>query len=472
MNENVEISLSSNLDTKGLDLLRKALNDQRNELNAVARETDKADIKYKQLKATVSELNRLMKLSDTELKQYASSLIPIEKNIDKVNNAKGRMLTNTDKLTKSFSSLKTNVGSYSTTIVNLSSDIAQGDKSIMESVGTLGLYAGGWAAVASAVYLATQNIVEYLNKDSLVIKNLESNIPKTGDILNGTDGSLRQYEKKRTGLFFDYNIGPQYDNSNQQYNPTRDSMPGTFDAERLQNLLNGKTKLGGKTAKETKVELTEIEKLQQDLIKLESEKLNYISLYGEQAGIVLETLKKIKDTQEKIKYLTSGKNIYDTSGITLPEKKLPLFSAEDIRQSQYQAESDYINSLDGSKYKDTNNTLEDIQTGYSLIAQSMSLLNVGTDTFVGKLMAVFNFANSALSIGSSIVSFITKIIPGLGSMPSMSGGSMSLDTNRMINQSVSMNASPVNIYMSSNVSQKYFKAQIESYNNMKQYTKI
>jgi hypothetical protein len=122
--------------------------------------------------------------------------------------------------------------------------------------------------------------------------------------------------------------------------------------------------------------------------------------------------------------------------------------------------------------EDSRNTLEDIQTGYSLIGQSMALLNIGTDTFVGKLMAVFNFANSALNIGSSIVSFITKIIPGLGNMPSMSGGSMSLDTNRMINQSVSMSSSPVNIYMSSNVNQKYFKSQIENYNNMKQYTKL
>jgi RNA:NAD 2'-phosphotransferase (TPT1/KptA family) len=57
-------------------------------------------------------------------------------------------------------------------------------------------------------------------------------------------------------------------------------------------------------------------------------------------------------------------------------------------------------------------------------------------------------------------------------MPSGSGGSLSVDTNRMINQSVSMNASPVNIYMSSNVNQKYFKAQIENYNAMKQYTRI
>ena len=53
----------------------------------------------------------------------------------------------------------------------------------------------------------------------------------------------------------------------------------------------------------------------------------------------------------------------------------------------------------------------------------------------------------------------------------MSGGSMTVDTSRLINQNISMSSSPVNIYMSANVSQKYFKAQIEDYNSMKQYTK-
>jgi len=122
--------------------------------------------------------------------------------------------------------------------------------------------------------------------------------------------------------------------------------------------------------------------------------------------------------------------------------------------------------------QDSRDTLADIQAGYSLISQAMTLLNIGTDTFVGKLMAVFSFASSALNVGSSIISFITKVIPVVGGMPSMSGGGVALDTNRMINQSISMSSSPVNIYMSSNVNQKYFKAQIESYNKMKQYTRI
>ena len=430
MTENVEINISSNIDTKGLDQLRKALNDQRNELNAVARETDKADIKYKQLKATVTELNRIMKLSDTELKQYASSLIPVEKNIDRVTNAKGRMTTASDKLSRSFSSLKTNVGSYSTTIVNLSSDIAQGDKSIMQSVGALGLYAGGWAAVASAVYLATQNIVEYLNKDSLVIKNLESNMPKTGDILGGTDGSLSYYDRKRTGLFFDNNIGPQYDKSQTPYGPTRESMPGPFDAERLANIYGRNNVVSkGSLGKVAKVI---VEKTQQEL---------YIEM--------LKRANEIKNSRSQ----------------RIDERKLTLLQQMNLPGENYSTAIRQEPGIDPSR-----NTLEDIQTGYSLIGQSMTLLNIGTDTFVGKLMAVFDFANSALSIGSSIIKFVTSIIPGVPD--SMVNSNTSIDTNRLINQNISMSSSPVNIYMSSNVSQKYFKAQIENYNSMKQYTKI
>jgi hypothetical protein len=232
-----------------------------------------------------------------------------------------------------------------------------------------------------------------------------------------------------------------------------------------QSMNGGK---GGTVAKEVKIELNEIQRLQQDLLKLEADKTSYISLYGEQAGIVLETLKEIKDTQEKINNLTSTRVIYDTSGIKLEERKMSLFSAEDIRQAQYQAESDYIAGLGK---EDSSSTLEDIQTGYSLIAQSMSLLNIGTDTFVGKLMTFFGLVNSAFDLGSSIVKFVTSIIPGVPDSM-ISGGNTSVDTNRLINQNISMSSSPVNIYMSSNVSQKYFKAQIESYNSMKQYTKI
>ena len=125
-------------------------------------------------------------------------------------------------------------------------------------------------------------------------------------------------------------------------------MSGMFDAERLQEIYkrnNAKIGGNGKTLKETKEDLNEIQRLQKELIKLEVDKTSYISLYGEQAGIVLETLKKIKETQEKINTLTGTAKIYDTSGVTLQEKKIPLFTSENIRQAQYQAESDYIANI-------------------------------------------------------------------------------------------------------------------------------
>lgn len=454
MNENVEIGLSSQLDTKGLDQLRKSLNDQRNELNAVARETDKADIKYKQLKATVSELNRLIKLSDTELKQYASSLIQVEKQTERVNKSSKSFVDNTGRLGAKIGNVKNDLSRYSSTMLDLATNTDKTTDSIVSQIGSLGLFAGGWISLASALSLAAYHYRDWIDAHF-------------GYDLNQEDASM-----KKTMQDLKDEVNRTTDPNRLQYpneEPIGDIRIPVTDPR---DIIPKKVKTSGnslKTVKEVKEELNEIQRLQKDLVKLELDKTSYISLYGEQAGIVLETLKKIKETQEKINFLTSGKVIYDTSGIKLEERKMSLFSAEDIRQAQYQAESDYIGEL--GKDTDSRNTLEDIQTGYSLIGQSMSLLNIGTDTFVGKLMAVFGFVNSALSIGSSIVSFITSILPGVPDSM-MSGGNTSVDTNRLINQNISMSSSPVNIYMSSNVSQKYFKAQIENYNSMKQYTKL
>jgi hypothetical protein len=187
------------------------------------------------------------------------------------------------------------------------------------------------------------------------------------------------------------------------------------------------------------------------------------SMNGGRGGDVAKEI--IEKTQQEL-YIEMLRYVRGSTSARIESPYIPLLNQMNLKDGQGYAQRQTPNLA-----PDSRNTLEDIQTGYSLIAQSMNLLNVGTDTFVGKLMSAFNFVNSALNIGSSIVSFITKIIPGLGGMPSMSGGSMTVDTSRLINQNISMSSSPVNIYMSSNVSQKYFKAQIEDYNSMKQYTK-
>jgi len=468
MTEDVKIKISSEIDSTGLAELRKQLNENRNELNATARQLDKTSKDYKSLKEAVKEVNRIMKLSDDELKAYTQSLVVHDKAV--VNSTKGHsnLVTSSDKLSRSFTSLKTNIGGYSSTLVNLTSTIASGDKSMLESVGSLGLYAGGWAAVASAVFIATQNIVDWMNTDSLAIQQMEANMPKTGDILGGTDGSLRQYEKKRTGMFFDYNIGPQYDNSNVPFGPTRQDMPGPFDAERLSLIAErNRIKLGGGSDKKTKTsELTnELIDKQNELNKLLEKESTFTT---DQRGQLVYTnyLEKVRDVKKEIAGLSLSTDYLKVNGnfetLGLSGQRLVI---EQLIQPKSLKEIDK-NITDAT----ARNTLKDIQDGYSLIGESMRLLNIGTDTFVGKLMSFFDFANSALNIGSSIVSFITSVIPGI---PTLSGnGNAALDTNRMINQIMNLNASPVNIYMSSNVSQKYFKAQIESYNNMKNYTKI
>jgi hypothetical protein len=475
MTEDVNIKISSEIDTKGLDQLRKQLNESRNEMNAVARQLDKTSQEYKNLKASVSEVNRIIKLSDTDLKSYTQSLIVQDKQVQQITRSKGTLMTSTDRLSKSFTMLKTNVGQYSSTLVNLTGDIASGDKSMMQSVGSLGLYAGGWAAVASAVFLATQNIVEWMNKDSAAIQQMEANMPKTGDILGGTDGSLSKYDKKRTGLFFDYNIGPQYDLSQNPYGPTREDMPGQFDAERrIMIAERDRLKIGnaGNQLKTKDIQLTnELINKQEELNKL---RLIESTFTADQRGqlVYINYLQKVLELEQQI----AGLNLSSDFLKITAQTSGTLESRLTIGQIQQPKSLADINKDIADKT--SRDTLEDIQAGYSLISQAMTLLNIGTDTFVGKLMAVFSFASSALSIGSSIFKFITSIIPGGGGMagmagmPSMSGGGVALDTNRMINQSISMSSSPVNIYMSSNVNQKYFKAQIESYNKMKQYTRI
>ena len=63
MTEEVKIKLTSELDSKGYDELRKKLNESRNELNALARATEKGSKEYKTYKESVKEINRIVKLS-------------------------------------------------------------------------------------------------------------------------------------------------------------------------------------------------------------------------------------------------------------------------------------------------------------------------------------------------------------------------------------------------------------------------
>lgn len=98
MTEEVKIKLTSAFGSQGFDELRKKLNDSRNELNAMARSVEKNSKEWKQYKEAVKEINRIMKLSDKDLKSYTDSIKAEQKAIQDAERQ-------TDKLSKTTKSL-------------------------------------------------------------------------------------------------------------------------------------------------------------------------------------------------------------------------------------------------------------------------------------------------------------------------------------------------------------------------------
>ena len=139
--------------------------------------------------------------------------------------------------------------------------------------------------------------------------------------------------------------------------------------------------------------------------------------------------------------------------------------------------------------------LSDSETIYQNISSLMNVLNIGTDTFVSKLLAGFGAAYQVLGIVGSILSFI----PGGGVIskafgarasggmvnagqtyltgergielftPSVSGMiHNNSQTNKLMNQSLNK-SNPINVYVSSNIDQRYLKVGIEKYNANQKY---
>ena len=133
--------------------------------------------------------------------------------------------------------------------------------------------------------------------------------------------------------------------------------------------------------------------------------------------------------------------------------------------------------------------IDDTQTVYSEITNILSVLNIGTETFVGKLLSGLD---SAVTIIKSLqtINSILSIIPGFASggvaaagMPYMAGerGTELIfpqtnhtvlnhsDTMRYLN---SNSNGQVNVYLSSNVNQRYLDVGIEKHNSEKNYIKV
>jgi len=133
--------------------------------------------------------------------------------------------------------------------------------------------------------------------------------------------------------------------------------------------------------------------------------------------------------------------------------------------------------------------IDDTETVYSGITNILSALNVGTETFVGKILSGFDSAATIIKSLQTINS-VFSLIPGFASggealagMPYMAGerGTELIfpqtnhtvlnhsDTMRYLN---SNSGGQVNVYVSSNVNQRYLDVGIEKHNSTKNYIKV
>ena len=173
-------------------------------------------------------------------------------------------------------------------------------------------------------------------------------------------------------------------------------------------------------------------------------------------------------------------------------------SKENMKLSQKEIDSfaKLNQTQDGEEQSST--LLADSETIYQNISSLMNVLNVGTDTFVSKLLAGFGAAYQVLGIVGSILSFI----PGGGIIskafgarasggmvnagqtyltgergielftPSVSGMiHNNSQTNKLMNQSLNK-SNPINVYVSSNIDQRYLKVGIEKYNANQKYIRV
>lgn len=181
-------------------------------------------------------------------------------------------------------------------------------------------------------------------------------------------------------------------------------------------------------------------------------------------------------TKIKVPYTTDNKGLTNTDWMAgMSDKELQSFLA-----------------LNNTPSNEPSTLVDDSQTIYNNIAGLMNILNVGTDTFVSKLLAGFGTAYQILDIATSILSFI----PGFGSIFGRASGGMvnaggtylvgergpeilrmsgsggmiynNSQTNKLMNTALNRQ-NPVNVYVSSNIDQRFLKVGIEKYNSNQKY---
>lgn len=203
------------------------------------------------------------------------------------------------------------------------------------------------------------------------------------------------------------------------YKTSTDTAP-ELPPNRKQKIDGVKSNNSGKTSnKEEKEDLDDIEKLKKEINDLDEKRLEYMEKYGEQSGIVLDTINKIIEAQTKLNYLLYGDKkpqplninprLHDVEQGGGGERK--GYEKEKITYKQiWESSTEAVNRI-GDVFRNIGTTF-----------------GVAADTFVGKLITGFDTITNMIQTLVSIMeaadvvkSFLSFIIPGAATGGYISG---------------------------------------------------
>jgi hypothetical protein len=456
MTEDVKIKISSEIDSAGLSELRKQLNENRNELNATSRQLDKTSNDYKTLKEAVREINRVMKLSDDELKAYTKSLVSQDTAVSNSVKAKNNLINVTNQYGLKLGNVKNDISRYSGQLLSMAEATTQGTDAIVNQIGSLGLFAGGWISVASALGLAAYNYRDWIDAH-------------VGWDMNKEDASMKK------------TMQDLKDETNRLLDPNRVEVPNenpigdiNIPKQDEKDIVKKKEKVSvGKQHNEVvnkEVVLTnELIDKQNDLNKLLAIESTFTADTRNQI-VYLNYLESVKKLKSEIAGLQLSQDTLKVNGIPMGNDLAGRLSIDQIAQPKSSSEID--EKLRQAKFAESaNKTLSDTETLYGVVSQTMSLIGITTDSFLGKLVSGFG---TVLTIMESIktVNSILSFIPGFASGGMATGlfmagerGTELIDvgnqTARVYNHSDTMkfmnsnsSSSNVNVYLSGNIDVK------------------
>jgi hypothetical protein len=539
MTEEIKILLSTDIDSKGLDQFRKLMNDSRNEMNAMARTIQKGSTEWKYLKASVADVNKIIKMSDSDLRKHIDSVNAETLAMEKSN-------TTAKTLTGSKNSLRTATGNLGQGIAQTSrafGSILGASVSLIGTMGTLtpligeqggkfdettqkiqtysfALVGVGQAIsnlkylvpVLTGLFTAANVVTGALGASVLALSGAFAVVKETIANLNISEGlgnlimlreELRQLGRdtdqrakddliSRQEAFIKENgfVKKNYTLGDKDFAPGSLEGKNTFNQEMMK--LDAKISKGSQVneVKTKEVELTnELIDAQKELARLELVRDTTFTEEQKTTVAYYNLLGKIKTLAEQI----SNLSIAPIEHLANLMESVKGANLDIIVKDAYRGGADERPNQRAGRAEETDgrNIYEDVTNTYGAINNMMSVLNLGTETFVSKLLGGFN---SVLIIMESIkaVNSILSFIPGFASGGAFSGGPMIVgergpellfantsgyvmnnqDSQRYLNSSVNNSQPAINLYVGANLSPKYFTAQLEKANSRKNYRKV